>query len=92
MARIFNIYFNYDDILHSAIVSVRSTPFFTEYTLGNLDEGLQSLLPDTRLFSQTPDHLFFQNMTTEHSVLLMNEIIKTIVRHLHSGNDVSFEV
>lgn len=92
MARIFNIYFTYDDILHSAIVSVRNTPFFTEYILGNLDEELQSLLPDNRVFSQTPGQLFFQNMTAEHSVQLMNEIIKTITRHLHAGNDVDFQV
>ena len=92
MARIFNIYFTYDDMLHSAIVSVRDTPFFTEYILANLDEKLRSLLPDTRIFSQTPDHLFFQNTATGHSVQLMDEIIKTIVRHLHAGNDVSFEV
>ena len=92
MARIFNIYFTYDDMLHSAIVSVRNTSFFTEYILGNLDEELRSLLPDTKIFSQAPGHLFFQNMTVEHSAQLMDEIIKTIVRHLPAGDVVSFEV
>ena len=89
MARIFNIYFTHDDILHNAIVSVRITPFFTEYVLGNLDEDLRPLLPDNKIFSQSPGPLFFQNITQEHSVPLMNVIIKTINRHLHMGNDIT---
>ena len=89
MARIFNIYFTYDDLLHNAIVSVRITPFFTEYNLGNLDADLAFLLPSSKLISQTPGHLFFQNIAPHHSVELMNEIIKSINEHLHAGNDVS---
>ena len=89
MARIFNIYFTYDDILHNAIVSVRITPFFTEYIIGNLDEDLRVMLPDNKIFSQSPGQLFFQNITAEHSVELMNVIIKNINRHLHTGNDIA---
>jgi hypothetical protein len=89
MARIFNIYFTYDDILHNAIVSVRTTPFFTEYILGNLDEDLRMLLPDNRLFSQAQGEFYFENITTDHSEVLMKVLIKTIAHHLHAGNDVN---
>ena len=91
MARIFNIYFTYEGIVHNAIVSVRITPFFTEYILGNLDEELRMLLPDNKIYSQTPGHLFFQNAAAFYSEELMNVIIKTIARHLHASNDVGFE-
>ena len=92
MARIFNIYFTYEGILHNAIVSVRITPFFTEYVLGNLDEELRIHLPDNKIFSQTPGHLFFQNITDDSSVELMNILVKTITRYLHAGNDITSEV
>lgn len=89
MARIFNIYFTYDDVLYNAIVSVHATPFFTEYILSNLDADLRMLLPGNKVLSQAPGHLFFQNISSLHSPDLMNEIIKSISRHLHAGNDVA---
>ena len=89
MARIFNIYFTYDDVLHSAIVSVRTTPFFTEYSIGNLDAELVLLLPGSKVISQMTGELFFQNVSSHHSVDLMNKIIQSINEHLHAGNDVS---
>jgi hypothetical protein len=92
MARIFNIYFTYDDVMHNAIVSVRSTPFFTEYILGNLDGGLRSLLPDTKIISTPDGQLFFQNPSTQHSATLMKVIIRSIQQHLLAGNDVASEV
>jgi hypothetical protein len=92
MARIFNIYFTYDDVLYSAIVSVRTTPFFTEYNIGNLDSELSLLLPDNKVMSQAEGQLFFQDISPQHSVALMNEIIKSILKHLHAGNDVSSPV
>ena len=92
MARIFNIYFVYDDVSHSAIVSVRTTPFFTEYNLSNLDADLSRLLPGTKVFSQSPGHMFFQDIAPHHSVELMNEIIRSIVKQLHANNDVSSQV
>lgn len=87
MARIFNIYFTYEDVLHNAIVSVRTTPFFTEYILGNLDNNLLLLLPGSKIISQTSGHLFFQHVSPHHSNLLMNQIIKSIKQHLLAGSD-----
>ena len=92
MVRIFNIYFTYEDELQSAIVSVRTMPFFTEYILGNLDYELIALLPGNKIVSQTPGDLFFQNIQPEHSSVLMNAIIKSIAAHLHAGNDVTSDV
>ena len=88
MARIFNIYFSYDDVTHNAVVSVRTTPFFTEYVLGNLDTDLTMLLPSNKIISQVPGQLFFQNITPLHSIDLMNVIIKSIAKHLHANNDI----
>lgn len=92
MARIFNIYFTYEDVLHNAIVSVRTTPFFTEYTLGNLDSDLSFLLPSNIIISQETGKLFFQDISSHHSAVLMNEIIRSVKRHLLAGNDVSSQV
>ena len=89
MARIFNIYFLYDDVLHNAIVSERNTGSFTEYILGNLDAELRLQLPGLSIISPSPGHLFFPGSSTDFSIPLMEAIIQSIVRHLHAGNDVS---
>lgn len=82
MARVFNIYFTYDGSMHNAVVSVRTTPFFTEYLLSNYDEALYDLLPGNRILSTGPDHFTFQNAGTEHSSELMHEIIRAVCEHL----------
>lgn len=84
MARIFNIYFFFDDMMHSAVVSVRSTSFLTEYTINNFNEDLLSLLPGNKILSQGPDHFVFQNASSENSTALMNAIIKAVAEHLHA--------
>jgi hypothetical protein len=89
MARIFNIYFTYEEVLRNAIVSVRSTPFFTEYALSNLDEDLSLLLPGNKIISLLNGELFFQHVSSHHSRLLMNEIIRSIRQHLLAGNDIA---
>ena len=82
MARIFNIYFNYNDTSHNAIVSVRTTPFYAEYTLNIVDESLLAYLPGNKIISPSPKHFVFPNATPENSVSLMNEIIKAVKNHL----------
>jgi hypothetical protein len=84
MARIFNIYFSHDDKMHSAVVSVRQTPFFTEYTLNNFNDELLDLLPGNKIISKGPEHFIFQNALPEHSSLLMDAIIKAVAEHLHA--------
>lgn len=84
MARIFNIYFSHNDAIYSAVVSVRQTPFFTEYSLNNLDEGLLQFLPGNKIVSRTPAHFIFQNATEDSSKELMDSIIKAVAEHLHA--------
>jgi hypothetical protein len=84
MARIFNIYFTYENVLHNAIVSVRPTPLQTEFTLNNFDEELLGLLPGNKILCKTPDEYFFQDASPTNSSDLMNAIIKAVVEHLHA--------
>lgn len=82
MARIFNIYFTFEDTVYNAVVAVRSTPFLTEYTLKNFNEELLELLPGNKILSQTPGHFIFQNTSSENSTILMNAIIKAVAEHM----------
>lgn len=84
MARIFNIYFSYNDSIHNAVVSVRTTPFFTEYTLNNFDESLLQLLPGNKILSKSPNHFIFQNAVSENSTALMDAVIKAVAEHLQT--------
>lgn len=84
MARIFNIYFVFDGLMHNAVVSVRSTPFFTEYTLNNFNDDLLELLPGNKIVSRSAGHFVFQNVSTDNSVELMNSIIKAVSEHMHA--------
>jgi hypothetical protein len=84
MARIFSIYFSHDNLVHSAVVSVRSTPFFTEYTLTNFDEQLLLHLPGNKIISKSAGHFIFQNASEEHSTELMMSIIKAVTEHLQA--------
>lgn len=86
MARIFNIYFTYEDTLHSAIVSVHPTPAATEYIIGNLDGDLRLLLPSNKIVSASPDGLTFLHTTPQHPAGLMEAIIASLLKHLHESN------
>ena len=59
MARIFSINFLHQNELQSAIVSVRTTPFFTEYTVNPMNEELIEELPSTKIISTGPDNFLF---------------------------------
>jgi hypothetical protein len=84
MARVFNIYFAFEGMMYNAVVSVRTTPFHTEYTLNNFDEGLLELLPGNRILSRSPGHYAFHNVSGENSPVLMNAIIKAVSEHMHA--------
>jgi hypothetical protein len=85
MARIFNIYFTHDSITYSAIVSVRQTPFFTEYTLNNFDETLLEQLPGNRIIARSNESIIFQNAPLEKSTPLMSEILRALSNHLQAA-------
>lgn len=82
MARIFTIYFTYEDLVHHAVVSVRSTPFYTEYTLSNFDEDLLLLLPSNKILSQAPGHFIFHQAGNQNTTALMDTIIKAVSEHI----------
>jgi len=84
MARIFNIYFVYDGLMYNAVVSVRSTAFFTEYTLNNFNEDLLELLPGNKILSRSPGQFVFQNASPKNSTELMSSIIKAVSEHMHA--------
>lgn len=84
MARIFNIYFEFEGLVYNAVVSVRSTAFFTEYTLNNFNEELLELLPGNKILSRAPDHFVFQDARSENSTALMDAIIKAVSEHMHA--------
>lgn len=83
MARIFNIYFEFEGMVYNAVVSVRTTPFLAEYTLNNFSEDLLQLLPGNKILSHSPGHFVFQNASSENSIVLMNAIIKAVAEHMH---------
>jgi hypothetical protein len=86
MARIFNIYFLFNDTTYSAMVSVRNTPFYTEYTLSNLDKSLMHYLPGCTILSHSKGHYVFQHATAEYSSALMNAIIHAVSEHMQVMN------
>ncbi len=83
MARIFNIYFEYEGRAFNAMVSVRPTPFFTEYTLSTIDELMQ-LLPGNKIASKGPGHYVFIN-AEQGTTKLMEIIIRAVSSHLHTS-------
>ena len=85
MARIFNIYFTHNHRMHNAVVSVRTTPFYTEYSLINISEELNSFLPGNKILSRDPGHFVFQGATPDNSTVLMNAIIKAVSEHLQTS-------
>jgi hypothetical protein len=84
MARIFNIYFRYKDVVYNAVVSVRPTPFFTEYTLNNINEKLLQSLPGNKIISKAQGHFIFPNSGEGNSIELMDAIIRAVSEHLHA--------
>lgn len=62
------------------MVSVRKTPFFTEYTL-RFDEEMLQLLPGNKIISTSSDHFIFQHASPEETSPLMEEIIRAVSQH-----------
>lgn len=86
MARIFSISFFYENESYGTMVTVRTTPFYMEYTLNNLDPDLLRRLPGNKIISLSSKKYIFPNATAEHSEVLMNVIIKAVAGHLQALN------
>ena len=84
MARIFTISFTYQGLTHNTMVSVRTTPFDREYTLGNLDSHILQQLPGNKIISPSARQFMFPNPGPAHSKDLMNAIINAVTMHLQA--------
>ena len=85
MGRIFSIDFDYEGIGHTAMVSVRTTPFFTEYSISMLNEEIMQQLPGNKIVSTGPNQLFFMNSDTGEQSPLMDAILNAVSVHLQSS-------
>ena len=86
MARIFSIQFLYNNWLHHAMVEVRTTSFFTEYTISMLDEAIAELLPNNKILSTSNNRIAFADAAEENEPALMHAILQAMVARLHTVN------
>jgi hypothetical protein len=84
MARIFSINFMHEGVAHNAMISVRTTPFFTEYTINMLDESIAEQLPNNKIISTSKDSFVFSDSTSENSPALMEEIVQAVSSHMQT--------
>jgi hypothetical protein len=84
MARIFSIQFDYDGVPQTAMVSVRDTPFFTEYTISMLNEEVLQQLPGNKIISTAPQYFTFLNTPVLEQTPLMEAIINAVSQHLQT--------
>lgn len=84
MARIFSIEFSLDGSTHHAMISVRTTPFYTEYTVSMLDADLSAHLLSDRIVSSAPGQFVFQNVPLNNYTRLMHELIKVVADYAYS--------
>jgi hypothetical protein len=68
------------------MVSVRTTPFYMEYTLSNLQEEILKQLPGNKIISPSARKFIFPNATPEHNRTLMDAIINAVTMHLQTVN------
>lgn len=84
MARIFSINFRYDEVERIAMITVRTTPFATEYTITMLHEELKEELPSQKILSTSNDHFVFVNYPFEEPTPLMKEIVRALADHVQT--------
>ena len=83
MARIFTVSFMHRGMTHNAMVAVRTTPFFTEYTISIFDDLLSSLLPNNKVVSTSENSFTFSDSTDTNDAQLMKDVLKAIAEHVH---------
>ena len=84
MARLFTISFVYNEVSYNTLVTVKTTPYYKEYTLNNLATDLLKQLPGNKIISPTSTRFFFPEAGPQHSEKLMTEIIKAVTEHLQT--------
>lgn len=83
MARIFSINFDYDGEQYTAMVTVRITPFFTEYSL-MMDTIISEQLPGHIIISTPSNALIFANATFDETTPLMLTILNAVRSHIQT--------
>ena len=86
MARIFSIQFTYKNEVQNAMVSMRNTPFYAEYTVLMLDTSIAGLLPNNKIISTSKDNFAFSDSTKENVPALMQVILHAIIGHMQTIN------
>ena len=86
MARIFSIHFTHEGVQHNAMVSMRNTPFFTEYTVNMLDHSIAGQLPNNKIISTSKESFIFSDSTQENSPVLMHAILQAMTAYLMALN------
>ena len=84
MARIFSIDFIYENTPLTAMIAVRQTPFFMEYTLSMLPDEIMEQLPGNKIISTGPNQYIFANATLDESSELMKEVLRAVAYHLET--------
>lgn len=84
MARVFNIYFEFEGLTYSSMVTVKHNPFFTEYVL-TLDDELLHHLPSNIIVSTSESDLHFQAGKQHANTSLMRAIIMAVADHLKTS-------
>jgi hypothetical protein len=84
MARVFNIYFDFEGLTYSSMVAVKHTPFFTEYVL-NIDDELLQHLPSNVIIATCDGDLRFQTGKPHVNASLMRAILLAVADHLKAG-------
>lgn len=67
------------------MVTVRTTPFFSEYTINMLNEELLEQLPGNKIISTGPSHFAFQFTRAKEQSPLMECIISAVTNHLQTS-------
>ena len=86
MARIFSIHFTYEHVMRHAMVSVRTTPFFTEYSVAMLDEAIAGQLPNNKIISTSKDSFVFSDSAQANAPQLMAAILFAVKGHVQTIN------
>ena len=86
MARIFSIHFTYKGEAQNAMVSMRDTSFFAEYTVLMLAPSIADLLPNNKIISTSKDSFVFSDSTKENVPALMQVILEAVVGHMQTIN------
>ena len=86
MARIFSIHFMHEGVQHNAMVAVRNTPFYTEYSVTMLHASIADQLPNNKIISTSKESFVFSDSTKENSPALMHAITGAVTGYLMAIN------